>query len=68
MIRFQAPLSYSLKLAVLADIDENWEMLEDGATYHLRGELIDYWIERNGDRLYIPQADWSREVMEIELP
>jgi hypothetical protein len=66
-VRFPVPLSYALKLSVLADISENWEILEDGKVYHLRGDLMEYWIERQGEKLYIPQADWTREMMEVEI-
>lgn len=66
-VRFAEPYSYPLKLSILADIAENWKGIEPGVLYHLGGELMDYWLERAGDILYVTGADWTRDLMEIEV-
>jgi hypothetical protein len=66
-VRFTEPFSLAMKVSILADIHKNWEVLEAGTTYHLHGELMDYWIERDGDTFVVFEADWSRELFEIEV-
>jgi hypothetical protein len=66
-VRFPAPLSYGLKLSILADITENWEVLVQGTTYHLGGEIMDYWLERGDQTFNILSADWSSDLTEIEV-
>lgn len=67
IVRFEEPLSLGLTVSILADIDANWEVFEPGITYHPRGELMEYWLERTGDTFYIFQADWIRDLLEIQV-
>jgi hypothetical protein len=67
LVKFSTPLSNALKIFILADIADNWKVMEPGVLYHLGGDLMDYWLERSGNDFYISRADWSRELLEIEV-
>lgn len=64
---FTAPLSFALKVSILADIADNAMDLEDGGTFHLGGELMDYWAERTGMKFHVVQADWAKSVYEVQV-
>jgi hypothetical protein len=66
-VTFSTPLSNALKVFILADISDNWKVMEPGVLYHLGGDLMDYWLERTGDDFYISRADWSHDLLEIEV-
>jgi hypothetical protein len=66
-VLFQTPISLALKTSILADISENWKVLEPGTLYHLGGEISDYWLERSADTFYIPMADWQTDLVEVEV-
>lgn len=66
-IIFSAPLSYALKVAIMADLAPNAEVLEDGGTFHLGGELMDYWVERTGNAFHVVMADWAKPLYEIQV-
>lgn len=64
---FTHDLSYALKVSILADLAANALDLEDGGTFHLGGELMDYWVERTGDRFHVISADWSKPIYEVQV-
>lgn len=64
---FEAPLSYALKVGILADIESLAMDLEDQGTFHLGGDLMDYWVERTGPAFYVFQADWAMPVHEVHV-
>jgi hypothetical protein len=64
---FVADLSYALKVSILADLAANGMDLESGGTFHLGGELMDYWAERTGDRFHIVHADWAKQIYEVQV-
>lgn len=66
-VRFVNPLSFALKVSILADIALNWASIDAGVIYHLGGELTDYWIEKSGDTFHVTMADWATDLMEIEV-
>ena len=66
-IVFTSPISYGLKVSILADIAENAADLEDGGLFHMGDSLIDYWVERSGFRFHILQADWAAPVYEVQV-
>src|SRR3990170_668948 len=66
-VTFTSPLSYALKVSVLADIAANGEDLEDSGTFHLGGDLMDYWVERSGMKFHVVQADWMKPVYEVQV-
>lgn len=66
-VRFGEPLSFGLTVSILADIDANWEILEPGVSYHLHGELMEYWLEKSGDTFHIFEADWAKDLLEIQV-
>jgi len=66
-VHFTQPLSLALKVAIMADIEAVALDLEDGGTYHLGRDLMDYWIERSGSSLSVAQADWAMPVQEVQV-
>jgi hypothetical protein len=66
-VTFVCDLSYSLKVAILADIAEKGMDLEDLGTFHLGDGLIDYWMERTGNKFHVVLACWSKPMHEIEV-
>ncbi len=64
---FVSDLSYALKASILDDIAANGIDLESGGTFHLGGELMDYWVERTGDRFHVVEADWLTPMYEVQV-
>lgn len=64
---FAVPVSYPLKVSILADLAENGMDLEDGGTFHLGGDLMDFWVEKTGLTFHVVQADWSNPTYEIQV-
>jgi len=64
---FVSDLSYALKVSILADIAANGMDLESGGTFHLGGDLMDYWVERTGDQFHIVEADWTTPMYEVQV-
>jgi hypothetical protein len=64
---FSSPLSFALKVSILADLALNWSTIQPGTLYHLGGELMDYWLERAANTFHVPMADWAMDLMEIEV-
>ena len=66
-VRFRKGISAPLREAVLAELIPELSSLEDDASYHLEGELIQYWVERFGDVYYIDDADWLYDIYEVHV-
>jgi len=64
---FTSDISYALKVSILADLAANGMDLEDGGTFHLGGELMDYWVERTGNRFHVVQANWGKPIYEVQV-
>lgn len=64
---FVSDISYALKITILADLAANCMELEDGGTFHLGGTLMDYWVERTGNKFHVIQADWARPIYEVQV-
>jgi hypothetical protein len=66
-VRFRRGISKGLQETVLSDLIPQLGGLEDGTAYHLRGEEVEYWVEMAGENAYVDDADWIRDVYEIQV-
>jgi len=66
-VRFLKVFSESMRLFVMDTLSDVFEELEDDASYHLRSEMVSYWVERNGNIFEIDEAEWLKDVYEIVI-
>ena len=66
-VAFPCGLSAPLCDAVLADLVGDLDELDDDTGYHLESELVECWVERLGDYFEIHDADWRRDMYEVEF-
>lgn len=41
--------------------------IRDDTAYHYGGDLVDFWVERYGDALFVDEVDWIKDVCEISV-
>jgi len=70
LVMFMPDLSPALKAAVLQDLAAAIGEMEDGTLYHRTDPdvQIDYWAEKRGTRLEIPDAHWTADTYEVYVP
>jgi hypothetical protein len=66
-VMFRRGLSEPLRMAVLSDIFESVDIMEDGTAYHLGGDGFQYWVERYGDTFNVDDASWKHDLYEIQV-
>ena len=66
-VRFSRGISRPLQEAVLDDLIPQIPSFEDGVSYHLRGADVEYWVEVAGRNVYVDDADWVRDMYEIQV-
>jgi len=66
-VRFRRGIPAAVREAVLEDVQQHIDELENETAYHLASDEVQYWVERWGDDYFVDDADWRRDVYEIEV-
>lgn len=66
-ILFRKGIGASLREAVLADLVSQLSEFEDDNAYHMGGEIVEYWVERQGEHYYVDDADWKYDLYEVQV-
>lgn len=67
VIRFSRGIAKPLQESVLDELIPQLSSLEDETSYHLRGADVEYWVEVAGKNVYVDDADWVRDMYEIQV-
>ena len=68
VVRIRCEIPKSLQEAVLKDLIPQIPALEDGTAYHLRGDNVEYWVERGGTNIYVDVASPVWDIYEVQAP
>ncbi len=66
-VDFPRATDRELRVAVLDDLPLQVPHLEDGEVYDVKTPEASYVVERDGDRLHIHDADWSEDMLYVDV-
>lgn len=67
-VGFPRSIDQDLKVAVLDDLPTQVPSLEDDEVYDITTPEASYTVERSGDRIYIHDADWLKDMLIVDVP
>ena len=67
MVHFVKGTQKRLREEVLRELVPLAKQLKSGSSYHLKGDLVHYWVERGGNRYYVDEAGWLYDMYEFTV-